>query len=558
MQTYAEFKRKIKGRLWPTGEQLSLVAAHDAAFQTAMLDLQHWVPCLKEFNVSTFESADRLWESAKTLIPAPFGMIRRIYTVAGGLDRWRDKVFYRSSTFQEIECWAKRLYRAVTPVNLGLAALSYGVKYEEAASDSQFGRARVGAWAIYRGKLYVAPWLQTKETLVVEWDGEKTAWHDSDGVDENLWRPDVEAAVEYFVGFRHNIYYGDKSLAADLLKLYERARADLMHWCREYTRMQESYVCGGDGGGAELVGRTGSDGTDISGDDDDPTEDTTDDDHVLFAAVGDMGDPTTDAAAVALAIKSETPERFIPLGDNTYNSDYPNDFGVNYQWAIDQKILIPVPGNHDWDVDNTLASYKAYFANFLKNNGNNYEATIGPIHFLIYDNDARFEDGFDASSIQAEWLRVKLLLSTARWKIVLMHRPPYSSDTVHGSDTDLQMQFKSWGAHVVLSGHAHDYERLLIGGLNYFVCGTGGRPLYPFGVPVDGSVVRVEGSFGYLIGEADCDKLVITFKNTNGTVLDSVTITDASTSGGSGGGENVPTDAQGNVLTDGNGNVLTG
>lgn len=564
MQTYSEFKRKIKGRLWPAGEALSLVAAHDAAFQTAMLDLQRCVPCLKEFNVSIWESADRYWENAKTVVQAPVGFIRRIYTVAGGMDRWRDRVFYRSNTFQEIECWARRLYRARTPLNVGKTALPFGVKTEEIESNSIHGRARIGAWAIYRGKLYVAPWLQTTETLVVEWDGEKNAWQDTDVVDENLWRPDVEMAVEYFVGFRHNLHYGDRAVAMDLSKLYEKARADLMQWCWEYTRMQESYVCGsdsGDVGQSAMVGQLDSQGNDVSGDDDDPTTDTTEEDHVLFVAVGDMGSPSADSTAVAEAIHSENPERFVALGDITYNSDYEGDFASNYQWAMDQNVLIPAPGNHDWDVDGTLDTYKAFFANFVKNNGHNYEATVGPVHFLVYDSDARFEDGIDSSSVQAEWLRVKLLLSTARWKIVVMHRPPFSSDTTHGSDTDLQMQFKEWGAHAVLCGHAHDYERLFIGGLTYIVCGTGGtdEAFHEFGAPVDGSVTRINDTYGYLVGEADCDQLILTFKNVNGQILDSVTITDASTTGGgSSGGENVLTDQDGNVLTDGDGNVLTG
>jgi predicted phosphodiesterase len=572
VQTYLQFKNKIKQRLWPSGEPLSLVGPHDASFQFAMLDLQKAVPCLKQFNTNTYESDVRFWENAKTYVDAPFGQIRRVYTVAGGTDRWRDKVFYRSSTFGDLECWARRLYMAVTPINSGLPILPYGVKKEEAASDSPYGRARIGAWAIHRRKLFIAPWLQTTETLIVEWDGEKRQWQDSDGVDETIWRQDAEMAVQAFVAYWHEKFYGDRAFAGDLLRPqpgtlasdYILLRSELMYECRENTRQQHSPICESETGGQGLLTYVGPGGTDSTDDDEDPTDDTTDEDHVLFAAVGDMGDPTEEAEAVADAIEAETPERFIALGDNTYNGNYTLDFAANYQWAIDQEILIPVPGNHDWDVDDTLDEYKSFFADFIGNNGNNYEAVHGPIHFFIYDTDSRFADGFDSESIQAEWLRVKMLLSTARWKIVLMHRPPFSSSSQHGSDADLQLAFKDWGAHVVIAGHDHLYERLNVDGLTYIVVGTGGRALYDFGDTVAGSLER-HSTFGYLIGEADCDTLVLTFKDINGDVLDTVTITHEDADGGGGGGgggsesgEFVLTNTEGEVLTDEEGNILTG
>lgn len=524
MQTFLEFKTKIKRRLFPSGEPLSLVASHDASFQQVMLDLQKWVPCLKQYNISTWATADRSWENAKSVVTAPFGQIRRVYAVAGGLDRWRDKVFYRSSNFQDIECWARTLYAAKTPVNAGQTDLGFGFKNEEAAADSLVGRARVGAWAVHRHRLYIAPWLQSTELLVVEWDGEKVSWSDSDGVDETYWRQDAELAVQLYVASRHEQFYGNPAIAPGLMQEYHNVRADLMYWCRENTRQQENVICDSGSGGPGLGGLNSS-GGDITSDDDDPTTDTTDADTVLFDAVGDVGDVNADASAVAVAVISDHPEAFLALGDLSYNSDYPGDFGAKYSSLMTVGKLIPLPGNHDWDIDGTLSAYKTYFADFIGSNGHNYEATVGPIHFLIYDSDARFADGINAASAQAEWLRVKLLLSTARWKIVLMHRPPFSSDTTHGSEPDLQLAFKAWGADLVIAGHGHDYERLEVGGLPYINVGTGGRALYVFGAPVAGSLVRIAGIFGRLIGQADCDQLVLTFKSVADVVLDTLTIT---------------------------------
>ena len=59
----------------------------------------------------------------------------------------------------------------------------------------------------------------------------------------------------------------------------------------------------------------------------------------------------------------------------------------------------------------------------------------------------------------------------------------------------MQLPFQRWGAHAVLAGHDHLYERLRISDstqneMLYFVNGLGGRAAYSFGLPVAGSEFR--------------------------------------------------------------------
>ena len=49
------------------------------------------------------------------------------------------------------------------------------------------------------------------------------------------------------------------------------------------------------------------------------------------------------------------------------------------------------------------------------------------------------------------------------------------------------MAVPAMGATAVLAGHDHDYERLIIDGLPYFVNGLGGGGIYQFTTPVPGS-----------------------------------------------------------------------
>lgn len=524
MQLFSAFKQRLRAELWPSGEARSLRPSHDSFFNAAMMDIQKWVPCVRQHNVSTWLFADTYWDNAKTVVNAPWGKIKRVYTVAGGLDRWRDKVRYRSSNFEEIQCWSNRLFNAITPTNTGLPALSLGVRYAHESQDSTLGRARIGSWAVDRKRLYVAPYLQSSEMLVVDWDGLKPKWLDSDGVDDTYWTTDYEEAIKYFVQFRHEFSYGDRSIAKDAKALYDAALADLIHTCRENTKQQHDYTCDASSGGEGFVGLqtpggSGSGGGDATDDDDDPTEDTTDEDNVLFVAVGDMGDPTEDAADVAAAIESDNPELFIALGDNSYGGTYEDDFGVNYQDFVDAETVLPVPGNHDYsDHSNSLDDYEAYFGDLAVN-----EKVVGPIHFIAYDTDALNPDGIGAGSIQLERILAKAYLSVARWKILIMHRPPYSSDTTHGSDAALQADFSAFD--LVLCAHAHGYERLEVSGVPYIVVGTGGRALYSYGAPISGSQIIVAGKFGRLIGNANCDELVLEFKDVDNVVLDTLTIT---------------------------------
>src|SRR5262249_28614365 len=53
--------------------------------------------------------------------------------------------------------------------------------------------------------------------------------------------------------------------------------------------------------------------------------------------------------------------------------------------------------------------------------------------------------------------------ASAPWKIVMHHKPTYSSAANHGSDLTLRDQwgsvFDAQGVDLVVNGHDHDYER---------------------------------------------------------------------------------------------------
>lgn len=262
-------------------------------------------------------------------------------------------------------------------------------------------------------------------------------------------------------------------------------------------------------------------------------------DPVRFAVIGDYGSGDEDAAAVAELVKSWNPDFIITTGDNNYDDgaeetidqnigQFYHEFIFPYKGTYGPGATVnrffPSLGNHDWDTKKEINGevlpypYLDYFE--LPGNERYYDFVSGPVHFFALDSDSREPDGVGSSSIQAQWLKNRLAASTAPWKIVYMHHPPYSSGR-HGNIDWMQWPFEEWGASAVLAGHDHVYERILLAGFPYFVNGLGGHSRYSFETPVEGSQVRYRENYGAMLVEAGQWTMNFQFINIDGDVIDS-------------------------------------
>jgi hypothetical protein len=258
---------------------------------------------------------------------------------------------------------------------------------------------------------------------------------------------------------------------------------------------------------------------------------------IRFAVIGDYGSGSVEERDVASLIKSWKPDLIITTGDNNYPEGKTRtidvDIGQFYAEFIypyqgryaggDQSTInrfFLTLGNHDW-VTPGAQPYLDYFA--LPGNERYYDFVWGPIHFFAIDSDAHEPDGITRNSVQAAWLQDRLAASTATWKIVYMHHPPFSSGP-HGSSSQLQWPYKEWGATAVLAGHDHTYERILRDGFPYFVNGLGGKSKYDFGETVSGSQVRYQADYGAMLVEANCDAITLQFYARSGQLVDAYRI----------------------------------
>jgi hypothetical protein len=220
---------------------------------------------------------------------------------------------------------------------------------------------------------------------------------------------------------------------------------------------------------------------------------------VRFAVIGDFGTGDDPAAEVAALVASWNVDFVVTVGDNNYpaGSSDTIDKNVGRDWhsyiypytgtygeGATTNRFWPCPGNHDYSYDTEFQPYTDYFE--LPGNERYYEVVIGPVHLLCVNSDANEPDSFSSDGVQAGWLESALAASKSPWRFVYQHHPPFSSG-VYGPDPNRQWPFGEWGANLVLSGHEHDYERVVVDDLTHVITGTGGTSTRSAGTFLEGS-----------------------------------------------------------------------
>ena len=246
---------------------------------------------------------------------------------------------------------------------------------------------------------------------------------------------------------------------------------------------------------------------------------------VSFAVIGDYGTTGQGTQDVAALVNSWDPDFVITLGDNNYPDGAYETLEGNvmqhYGRFIAEGRFFPALGNHDMTTENGRPFLEAFE---LPGNERYYDFVWGNVHLFALNSDWREPDGITSGSRQAAWLEEQLAASSTRWQIVYLHTPPYVSmeDKIVPA---ARWPFASWGADLVLSGHAHLYERLLIDGIPYVVNGLGGGGIYPFDEQAHpASQMRFNDNYGALLVEVTAEQLALQFVTREGSVVDYLTL----------------------------------
>jgi len=163
-------------------------------------------------------------------------------------------------------------------------------------------------------------------------------------------------------------------------------------------------------------------------------------------------------------------------------------------WNLTQ----PVVGNHEYQTPNATPYFDYFGAKAGDRTKGYYSYNLGTWHFIVLNSNCDQVGGCGWFSAQGRWLRADLASpqnQAASCTVAFFHHPLYTSST---ADTTIVRPF--WdalyraGTDVILSGHAHYYERFapmrpngtrdLAYGIREFVVGTGGAaPSNPMRVP---------------------------------------------------------------------------
>jgi 3',5'-cyclic AMP phosphodiesterase CpdA len=192
-----------------------------------------------------------------------------------------------------------------------------------------------------------------------------------------------------------------------------------------------------------------------------------------LAVVGDIGDsgPRLRATASAIAdLDRRLPlDGVLVLGDNVYPAGDPAGLRDTlfdpFAPVLDHTELLAVLGNHDVKEGHAEAQVEA-----LGMSGRWWARDLGDT--LIVGLDSNLVDDPD----QRAFLEATLAGATERWRIVMLHHPPYSAG-YQGSNEDVRRAFgplfERYGVQLVLSGHDHDYQRSkVLAGVTYVVSGA--------------------------------------------------------------------------------------
>ena len=258
-----------------------------------------------------------------------------------------------------------------------------------------------------------------------------------------------------------------------------------------------------------------------------------------FVAFGDYGNQAG-ADAVAAFVKSKNPDHILSLGDQCYEASpsITSQVGKKYGSYVTARRFWPAIGNHEYSDGCGGGGAKGYYSYFsLPNNERYYDVVLGNVHLFVLNSNGglREPSGTSPTSTQGLWLKSKLAASNSPWKIVMFHHPAFSSGE-HGQAPRMQWPFEAWGAHAVLSGHDHNYERIMKDAngdgvkMPYFVSGLGGAERRPFGTIRAGSVVRYKDAFGALFMTATSTSLNFKFLNVKGNQIDTLTMTKSTRS----------------------------
>jgi hypothetical protein len=229
-------------------------------------------------------------------------------------------------------------------------------------------------------------------------------------------------------------------------------------------------------------------------------------------AAGDIADcNSTDDEATAALVKNLS-GTVAALGDLAYPNGSLADFNNCYQpsWGSFKARTRPAPGNHEY-LTQGAAGYFSYWGAVAGDPAQGwYSYDLGRWHVIsLNSNCGKIAGGCGVGSPEEAWLRADLAAHHPKCIAAYWHHPRFSGGQVL-NELDMQPLWQALydaNADLILSGHAHNYQRFApqdaVGnadparGIREFVVGTGGED-HDLASAIANTEVMNDSAFGVL------------------------------------------------------------
>ena len=264
-----------------------------------------------------------------------------------------------------------------------------------------------------------------------------------------------------------------------------------------------------------------------------------------FVAFGDTRTNRPEHEAVIEAIRAEAVPFVLHNGDlvdiAVFVWEWDEFFDIEHR-MLRESVFVPVMGNHEMWAGQPF--FRRYFNTPDHGDATSsvYSFQYGNTFFINLDIARLYTPGSD----QYGWLVDQLILAesipSVKHCVVQAHFPPYSASN-HGSDVDVMLYrttiaplLTNFGVDLVFGGHDHNYQHNQVEGVDYFVLGGGGAPLY--GVDPEAWTIAYERSNNYLVIDVNGEVINLTAKRADGTIIEEYMLENDF--GGQGIGEELP------------------
>jgi 3',5'-cyclic AMP phosphodiesterase CpdA len=229
-------------------------------------------------------------------------------------------------------------------------------------------------------------------------------------------------------------------------------------------------------------------------------------------------------AVINSILKYASPDFVMHTGDLVENggdtSLWPIFFDAERE-LLRKAAFFPSLGNHE----RNAARYYEYM-----DAKPYYSFNWGSAHFSVLDSDI---DSVGASQAERDsfwqeetrWLQADLRdAAKADLRFVFAHHPPITAVKRRQGDnphmTALEPMFEEYHVSAAFFGHDHNYQHYQKNGVQYFITGGGGAPLYDVDLPPPGITVKVEETENFVVVKVDGSKVHVEALRPNGETID--------------------------------------